>query len=71
MSETTVTRSAIGSSLSLPHHFATAPRARSAELSERAHSSTSPCCAAVAAKPHAIAPDPAIPSRSSTECSLS
>jgi hypothetical protein len=50
--------------------FSTVLRARWAELSERAHSSTCPFADAVTARPHAIAPDPTTATRSSTLISL-
>jgi hypothetical protein len=46
------------SGLSLPHATATADRARSREASLRAQRTTSPCCAAHAARPQAIVPLP-------------
>src|SRR3954453_18484775 len=49
---------------SFPQVFSTVARARSWEPSERAQSTTSPCSAADAASPQAIAPDPAMPSLS-------
>src|SRR5690606_26533365 len=48
----------------LEQAFSIAFRARSADWSERAHRTTSPCRAAVAASPVAIAPLPTMPSRS-------
>src|SRR5947209_3904215 len=54
----------VSSSLSLEQIFSTVLLARSADSSDRAHSSTSPARAAVAARPQAIAPEPAIPNRS-------
>ena len=60
------TRTCCGSTspLSLPQMASTLPRARCAELSERAQSTTSPwlCRAAATARPQAIAPLPAMPS---------
>ena len=59
------TRSEVSSSpASLAQCLATAAVARWADASERAHSTTSPCWAAVAASPHAIVPAPAMASRS-------
>ena len=60
-SVTILTRSGSGLSGILPHVFATAARARSAERSERAHNITSPLRAATAASPVAMVPAPAIP----------
>src|SRR3954462_8266088 len=62
-SPTTFTREGSTPS-SLPHVFSTLAFARPADCGERAHSRTSPCSAAAAASPQAIAPDPAMPSLS-------
>src|SRR4051812_33715991 len=60
----TRTCAALTAPLSLPQVFSTDAWARRADADERAHSTTSPCLAAVAARPQAIAPLPAMPSRS-------
>src|SRR3954452_13583418 len=62
----TDTRPASTPSSSLEHTLSTVLRARSAELSERAHTTTCPLADAVAASPHAIAPEPTTATRSST-----
>ena len=59
------TRIAVGSwPSSFEHSFATFARARGADRSERAHSTHLAWPAAVTARPQAIVPEPAIPSRS-------
>ena len=63
---TSIFPAAASPSSSLAQSFSTRALARSAELSERAHRTTSPARAAAAASPQAITPAPAMPSVSCT-----